>query len=162
MKIRDAVQDDWPHIWSFMSGIVAAGETFPWEPDTPGEQIRSFWLSDGPGCGSLVAEIDGAIAGTAEIHPNLPGQSAHIANAGFMVNPDYRSGGVGRALGEAAIDWARRAGYRSMQFNAVVDANTHAVKLWHSLGFETIARVPEGFKHPRVGYTDLHIMFLRL
>jgi GNAT superfamily N-acetyltransferase len=65
---------------------------------------------------------------------------------------------VGRALGEHLIDWARSQGYRSIQFNAVVETNTGAVHLWRSLGFAIIGTVPEAFDHPEHGYVGLHVM----
>jgi ribosomal protein S18 acetylase RimI-like enzyme len=50
-----------------------------------------------------------------------------------------------------------------MQFNAVVQTNEHAVRLWESLGFTILATVPEAFQHPDRGLVGLHIMhrFLR-
>ena len=53
---------------------------------------------------------------------------------------------------------ARAAGYRAMQFNAVVATNTGAVALWESLGFRVLATVPEAFDHPSEGPVGLHIM----
>jgi ribosomal protein S18 acetylase RimI-like enzyme len=49
-----------------------------------------------------------------------------------------------------------------MQFNAVVESNTRAVRLWKSLGFEIIGTIPEGFRHPTEGYVGLHVMYRRL
>jgi len=69
---------------------------------------------------------------------------------------------VGRALGEHVLAWARAEGYRTMQFNAVVETNTGAVALWRSLGFEILGTLPEGFHHPRLGFVGLHIMHRRL
>jgi GNAT superfamily N-acetyltransferase len=70
--------------------------------------------------------------------------------------------GVGRALGEHVVAAAREDGYRSMQFNAVVETNTRAVALWRSLGFDVLATVPEAFDHPEHGPVGLHVMFRRL
>ena len=42
--------------------------------------------------------------------------------------------------------------------NAVVESNVRAVALWHSLGFEVLATVPEAFDHPTDGLVGLHIM----
>jgi GNAT superfamily N-acetyltransferase len=94
--------------------------------------------------------------------PNRPGRGAHVATASFMVDPDHSGQGVGRALGAHVIAWARQAGYRAMQFNAVVETNTAAMRLWQALGFEILATVPEAFNHPTEGYVGLHIMYLRL
>ncbi|MGY1916234.1 GNAT family N-acetyltransferase [Blastococcus sp. SYSU DS0973] len=69
---------------------------------------------------------------------------------------------MGRALGEHVVTWAREAGYRSMQFNAVVETNTAAVALWRSLGFRIVGTVPEAFDHPQQGYVGLHVMYLDL
>jgi GNAT superfamily N-acetyltransferase len=93
--------------------------------------------------------------------PNRPGRGAHIATASFMVDPAHRGRGVGRALGEHAVAWARDAGYRGMQFNAVVETNTAAVALWQSLGFTVLTTVPEAFDSARHGLVGLHVMFQR-
>jgi ribosomal protein S18 acetylase RimI-like enzyme len=75
-----------------------------------------------------------------------------------VVDPAHRGQRVGRLLCEDALDWARMAGYRAMQFNAVAESNTRAVALYKSLGFEVLATVPEGFRHPSQGYVGLLIM----
>ena len=56
------------------------------------------------------------------------------------------------------LDWAKEQGYRGVQFNAVVETNTAAVRLWQSLGFEIIGTVPEAFRHAEDGYVGLHVM----
>jgi L-amino acid N-acyltransferase YncA len=160
--IRDATPDDWPAIWSFLRRIVAAGETFTWDRDVSEDEARSMWLHEPPGRTVVAVDDDGTILGTAETHPNQGGPGAHIANAGFMVDPAHAGRGVGRALGEHVIARARADGYRAMQFNAVVETNTAAVALWQSLGFEILATVPEAFHHPEKGRVGLHIMYRRL
>lgn len=65
---------------------------------------------------------------------------------------------MGRALCAYSVEWARTSGFRAMQFNAVVETNTRAVRLYESLGFEVIGTLPEGFNHPAEGYVGLHIM----
>ena len=46
-----------------------------------------------------------------------------------------------------------------MQFNFVVATNERAIRLWQSLGFETVGRLPLAFLHPRDDYTDALVMF---
>ncbi len=79
-----------------------------------------------------------------------------------MVDPAHGGRGIGRALVLDSIDWARRSGYRAIQFNAVVASNEHAVKLYESLGFTVVGTVPEAFHHPVHGYVALHVMHLAL
>jgi GNAT superfamily N-acetyltransferase len=113
--------------------------------------------------GSTVVACDGdAVLGSAKMGPNRPGRGSHVATASFMVDPAHRGKGVGRLLGEHVVGWAREAGYRSMQFNAVVETNTGAVRLWRSLGFEVIGTVPEAFDDAEAGLVGLHVMHLRL
>jgi hypothetical protein len=45
-----------------------------------------------------------------------------------------------------------------MQFNAVVADNAAAVHLWQKHGFSIVGRVPQAFRHPRYGLSDLLIM----
>jgi GNAT superfamily N-acetyltransferase len=116
-----------------------------------------------PPPGRTVVALDGgAIVGTAKMGPNRPGRGAHVATAGFMVDPGAQDRGVGRLLGEHAVEWARAAGYRAMQFNAVVETNLAAVRLWEFLGFRTLATVPGAFDHPDHGFVGLHVMYLDL
>jgi ribosomal protein S18 acetylase RimI-like enzyme len=79
-----------------------------------------------------------------------------------MVDPGASGQGVGRALEEDALAWARASGFRAMQFNAVVKTNTRAVGLWRSLGFEIVGTVREAFRHPTDGYVGRHVMYRRL
>ena len=162
MLIREAISGDWAAIWPFLRRIVAAGETYTLPRDLSEEWARGMWMLEPPG--RTVVAIDGAgdVQGTAKMNPNHLGPASHIASASFMVDPAHAGRGVGRALGEHVLEWARAEGYRAMQFNAVVETNTRAVALWRSLGFEILATLPEGFHHPVEGYVGLHIMYRRL
>jgi hypothetical protein len=51
---------------------------------------------------------------------------------------------------------------RAMQFNAVVETNMAAVRLWQSVGFKVLATVPDAFDHPEHGFVGLHIMYRAL
>jgi L-amino acid N-acyltransferase YncA len=162
MTIREATGEDWAAIWPFFRRIVAAAETFAYDPAMDEERARGLWMVERPGRTAVAVEPDGVVVGTANMYANRMGPGAHVATASFMVDPEYGGRGVGRALGEDALDWARADGYRAMQFNAVVETNVRAVALWQSLGFEILATVPEAFQHPAAGYVGLHVMYRRL
>ncbi len=165
VQIRDAVPEDWPAMWSFMRPIVRAGETFSWDTEASEADVRDGWFRwrAQPGGFTVVAvDGEGTVLGTAECGPNHGGPAAHVASASFMVDQRHAGRGVGRALGEYVMDRARAEGFRAMQFNAVVETNTPAVRLWRSLGMEVLATVPEGFRHPADGYVGLYIMHRRL
>ena len=161
MIIRPATGDDWPRIWPFFAHIVAAGQTYAYPADLTADEARPLWMEQPPGRTVVAADGD-KILGSARMGPNRPGRGAHIATASFMIDPAHQGQGTGRALGAHAVDWARAAGYRGMQFNAVVETNSAAVHLWQSLGFEILGTVPEAFDHRTQGLVGLHVMHLRL
>ncbi|MDQ5863150.1 MAG: GNAT family N-acetyltransferase, partial [Actinomycetota bacterium] len=85
-----------------------------------------------------------------------------VANAGYMVHSGHGGKGVARALCAYSLEAARDAGFRAMQFNAVVEGNVRAVAAWQGLGFEILATIPEAFNHPTLGYVGLHVMYRKL
>ena len=161
MEIRHAAPGDWPAIWPFLRVIVAAGDTYTLPVDIAEDDARAMWMLDPPGA-TFVAVEGGRVLGSAKAGPNQRGPGAHVGTASFMVDPTGSGRGVGRALGEHVVAWAGAQGFRSMQFNAVVETNTRAVALWRDLGFEVNGRIPEGFHHPGHGYVDLLLMHRRL
>jgi GNAT superfamily N-acetyltransferase len=161
MLIRTADDQDWPRIHPFFSAIVAAGETYAYPEGLSLEAARALWMEPPPGQTVVAVEGD-MLLGSAKMGPNRPGRGSHVATGSFMVDPAHQGRGVGRKLGEYVITWAREAGYHGIQFNAVVETNTAAVRLWQSLGFRIIGTVPGAFNHPRHGLVGLHVMFQRL
>ncbi|MFB7888681.1 GNAT family N-acetyltransferase [Cellulosimicrobium cellulans] len=159
VTVRPATREDWPGMWHTLEPVLRAGETYTYPRDITENQARAAW-TETPAARVLVAvdPLDGAVLGTAKYLPNHPGAGAHVANASFVVDPEASGRGVGRVLARAVLDGARADGYRAMQFNAVVETNDRAVRLWQSLGFTILATVPEAFDHPTAGLVGLHIM----
>lgn len=161
VAIREAADADWPQIWPTIREVVRAGDTFAYDPELTEDQARQMWMLGAPA--RTVVAVDGDdVLGTANMYPNRPGPGSHIASASFMVSAEARGRGVGRALVEDMIGWARSGGFAAVQFNAVVDTNTHAVRLYEDLGFRTIGVAPGAFRHPSAGDVDLRIMWLDL
>jgi GNAT superfamily N-acetyltransferase len=158
VQIRPVGDADWARIWPILSLVARAQETYALDPDLTEADGAALWLESPPGL-SIVAVADGDVVGSAKMGPNRPGPGRHIATASFIVSPAAQGRGVGRALGEWVIAWCARQGFHGIQFNAVVETNTAAVRLWHRLGFVTVGTVPEAFDHPAHGLVGLEVMY---
>lgn len=160
IRIRRADEDDFDAIWSIFHRVVRAADTYPYPPETNRQEAHALWMA--PPNRPYVALDGREVAGTYYLRPNQPGQGAHVANAGFMVDPDRQGRGVGRAMGTHAVEEARREGFLAMQFNMVVSTNHRAVELWRDLGFTVAGTIPGAFNHPEHGLVDAHIMYRKL
>jgi L-amino acid N-acyltransferase YncA len=161
VTIRVATEADWPTIWPIFEATVADGETYAYPEDLSSARARELWLEGPPGR-TVVLEEGGELLGTAKMGPNRPGRGDHVGTASFMVATAARGRGVGRLLAEHVVEWHRGAGFRGIQFNAVVETNTAAVALWRSLGFVVVGTVPGAFRSRTHGYVGLHVMYLDL
>lgn len=161
IAIREAREADWEAIWPFFSEIVREQETYSYDPAWTAGEAQRVWLPGTP-MRTVVLEERGQILGSAVMGPNRPGPGSHVGTGAFMVSPSARGRRVGRRLGEHVIQWHRSNGFLGIQFNAVVQSNTAAVRLWQSLGFQIIGTVPGAFQSPTHGYVGLHVMFLDL
>ena len=161
MTIRAMTAEDWVQVWPFFDRIVRAGETYAYPPDLTSEQARALWTMRSPGQTVVLVE-EGRVLGSATMGPNRPGRGDHVGTASFMVSEQARGRGVGRRLGEHVVQWHRDQGYRAIQFNAVVETNHAAVRLWQSLGFRVVGTVPEAFDSATHGLVGLHVMHLAL
>jgi L-amino acid N-acyltransferase YncA len=160
LNIRPATGTDRDAIWNIFHAVVAAGDTFAFDPDTSREDALAYWFRTDTH--TYVAEREGKIIGSYILNPNQPALGSHVANAGFMVAPAARGLGVGRAMGEHCLTEARRLGFRAMQFNFVVSTNESAVHLWQDLGFKIAGTLPDAFRHSEKGYVDVYVMFRSL
>lgn len=160
MLIRPATQADGPAIWDIMEPVIRAGETYALDRDMTKADGLAYWM--GVDKETFVTEDDGRIVGTYYLRPNQAGGGKHICNCGYMTSAQAMGRGVARAMCLHSLDHARARGYRGMQFNFVVNTNDRAVRLWESLGFEIVGRLPLAFHHPTNGYVDALTMFRAL
>lgn len=160
MQIRRAQPADHDAIWSILEPVIRAGETYTLDRGMSRAAALAYWLS--PEKTAFVAEEAGQILGTYYLRANQAGGGAHVCNCGYMTASGAAGRGVARAMAAHSFDAARTAGFRAMQFNFVVSSNDRAVRLWTSLGFGTVGRLPGAFDHPERGEVDALVMFRRL
>ena len=61
--------------------------------------------------------------------------SAHVADLGLMVAASHRRRGIGRALLDTAVEWARMVGVSKLELH-VFPWNDPAIRLYEGFGFE--------------------------
>ncbi|QHT68017.1 GNAT family N-acetyltransferase [Rhodocytophaga rosea] len=154
--IRKATEADKELVWKIIQAVIHTGDTYVFDPDTPKETMMAYWFA--PGTFTFVAELNGNIAGTFVFRQNQPGLGSHVANAGYMVHPDFHGKGIGKQMAQASLEEARKAGFLAMQFNIVVSTNHNAKKLWDQMGFVTIGVLPKVFNHTKFGLVDAYVM----
>jgi L-amino acid N-acyltransferase YncA len=161
MLIRPHTPSDLPSLLSTFNHIIAQGDAFVFEhPFTP--ETLTHYLSAYPTIQIATHDTTREFLGAYLLRPNQPGRGAHVANATYLVSPQARRLGVGRALAEHSITHAKHLGYTALQFNAVVSTNLPAIALWHSLGFRTLATLPNTFRLPDHSLTNLLLLFREL
>ena len=155
-NIRLATEADFPFIWAIFRQVIAGGDTYVYGADTTRAQARRLWTA--PPATAFVAELNGRVVGTYSLRPNQPGLGDHVANCGYMTDPQARGQGIATAMCEHSLASARELGFTAMQFNFVVASNAPAVRLWEKHGFSIVGRVPGAFRHRTGGLTDALIM----
>ena len=160
MRIRPAMEDDGRAIWSIIGPTIRAGEVFALPRDMSEAEALAYWM--GPDRETFVLESEGRILGTYYIRANQAGGGDHVANCGYATGAAALGRGVARRMCEHSLEHARTRGYRAMQFNFVVSTNERAVRLWHTLGFVEVGRLPLAFRHPAQGYVDALVMYQAL
>ena len=96
------------------------------------------------------------------LHPNNVGRYGHIANASYTVSGESRGLHIGEKLVKDCLEEAGKHDFRIMQFNAVVESNTHARHLYERLGFTLLGTIPEGFRMKDGHYENICVYYQTL
>jgi RimJ/RimL family protein N-acetyltransferase len=151
------------------SAIVQLGDEVGREPEgwliassggrTTGDErrylraVRRF-----PHAAVLVADDEGRIVGRLSIARDEHPASKHVADLGLMVAASHRRRGIGTALLDAAVAWAREVGVRKLELH-VFPYNEAAIALYERFGFRR-----EGYRRSHYrredGYVDAILMAL--
>ena len=124
--------------------VIEEGTSYPHDRLPDEDDFMEYWFK---GKSTIVAYQQESPRGTDllgafYLKPNWPGRARHVANAGFMVAPQWRNKGLGWLLGAVMLQYATELGYRSVIFNLVFAENQVAQSLWRKLGFSELAVLP--------------------
>ena len=136
--------------------------TYPGEHSYTAEQEAAFLQEKTVSADEieLLAELDGEVVGCAGI--NCVGRKEkirHRAEFGISVDKAYWGLGIGRALTEACIECAKKAGYIQLELEVVAE-NRSAIGLYESAGFVEYGRNPKGFLSRFTGWQEVVLMRL--
>ena len=160
MLIRRALAADDDAIWSILEPVIRAGETYALDRAMSRADALAYWT--GGDHEAFVAEDGDRVVGTYFLRPNQAGGGNHVCNCGYVTASDSAGKGVARVMHEHSLQRARERGFRGMQFNFVISSNERALRLWRSLGYETVGRLPAAFLSPSKGYVDALVMYRTL
>lgn len=159
IKIREYNTSDVLAMNCIWNEVVGEGAAFPQEDFLDGKKGAEFFASQSY-CG--VAECGGKILGLYILHPNNIGRCGHICNASYAVASGARGMHIGSALVLDCIKQAKKLGFKLLQFNAVVDSNERARRLYENLGFAALGKIPGGFRLNDGKYDDIWVYYYKL
>lgn len=151
--IRLFEERDLPSMREVWNEVVRDGMAFPQMDElTSNEEALGFF---GGQTATAVAEAGGEVLGLYILHPNNVGRCEHIANASYAVASQARGMHLGEALVRDSLARAHDAGFRVLQFNAVVASNAGALHLYKKAGFTQLGTIPGGFLNKQGVYEDI-------
>jgi ribosomal protein S18 acetylase RimI-like enzyme len=158
MDARPATIDDIAALIETANGVVAEDR---WVTPEPGDRRfdDEYWRASLTGVGGcvLVACSGAALVGLARLSRARDGR----LQLGMMVRKGNRRRGYGKALLNAAIQWAAQSGPETL-FLSVYKHNTPALELYRRTGFHELRIFPAYCKRGNGNTWDLVEMVLPL
>lgn len=159
--IRPYGEGDLPAMAALWNQVVEDGVAFPQEEPLDLTSGAAFFAAQ-THCAVAQEDETGRVVGLYILHPNNVGRCGHICNASYAVSKDCRGQHIGEKLVRDCLTQAKAAGYKILQFNAVVATNLPARRLYESLGFVLLGTVPGGFRMKDGYYEDICLYYYSL
>lgn len=143
-------EEDEKSVKKLLNDVIEEGMSWPFEHQLTDAEFRNYFFSH---TALVVRHENGKAVGAFYCKPNFPGRCSHYCNGGFITDPIYRRRGIGRCMGTVFLRVARALKFKAVLFNLVFCDNKPSVRLWESLGFEPLARLPK-VGRLKAGYSD--------
>lgn len=159
--IRKYGQSDVPKMVEIWNQVVEDGVAFPQVEPLNADGGAKFFKEQSY-CGVAEDPDTGEVIGLYILHPNNIGRCGHIANASYAVDRDARGLQAGEMLVVDSMKQGSQLGFKILQFNAVVQSNVNARRLYEKLGFQQLGVVPGGFLMKDRTYEDIVLYYHEL
>jgi len=161
LLVRPAVTADADTLVALGRGVASEEELWLTYNRSPSDERRNVkGVRRDPNAAAFVAETGEGVVGRLSIARDGNPVSHHVAELGLMVAASARHRGIGTALMEEAVKWARGSGVTKLELH-VFPHNEPAIALYRKLGFQE-----EGHRrrHYRIAghYVDAILMALYL
>lgn len=159
LLVREYGQADLPAMIQIWNEVVDDGVAFPQEEPLDLTSGAEFFAAQSY---AAVAEVDGAVKGLYILHPNNIGRCGRLCNTSYAVASDARGRRIGERLVLDSLKKGKELGFNVMQFNAVVESNVQARRLYERLGFVKLGTIPEGFRLKDGSYANICLYYYKL
>ena len=105
-----------------------------------------------PHAAVYVAQAPEGLVGRLSVARDVHPASRHVADLGLMVAATHRRQGIGRALLQRTVEWARGSGISKLELH-VFAYNAPAIALYESFGF-----VQEGYRRRHYRRDDQYLV----
>lgn len=137
--LRRATTDDFGPLLDLYEAVAAEGRWIGTEPGFDRERYRFNWLRwlDDPRFLFIVALDGDEVVGNLAVYPDLN----YGFQLGMLLDATHRGLGIGRAMMEYALNWAREHAIAAIAL-FVFPHNERALALYRSMGFVEVERFP--------------------
>ncbi len=166
ITVRHAAYGDAPALHIGVLEVAQEGVHIGLEPkgvrDLPAAIERVRYYLTVPRAAQLVAELDRQLVGAVSIRPGPFGEKdRHWCSLGVWVVSHGRGFGIGSALVESALAWARSEDFERVILE-IFSSNEPAIALFCKFGFIREGRQEKLFVLPGLGYVDKVLMALEI
>ena len=145
MIVRAYEERDLSGMIRIWNEVVTEGIAFPQE-ELLDETTGAAFFAAQTYTAVAVDEAAHAVLGRYILHPNNVGRCGHICNTSYAVGSERRGRHIGEQLVLDSLRQGKAHGFKVLQFNAVVESNTRARRLYERLGFTQLGVIPGGFR----------------
>jgi RimJ/RimL family protein N-acetyltransferase len=166
IRIRPLAYGDAPSMHRALHLVAQEGNLIAIEPEGVGdlpamiENVRRYLTT--PRATQLVAELAGEVVGAVAVTPGPFGRKdRHWCQFNVWLIPSVRRIGIGTALIESAIAWAKAQDFEKAVAE-IFASNEPSLRLFRKFGFVTEGRQKDLFVLPGIGYVDNILLALDL